>query len=158
MNSKYCPQCECLFFYKRESAKFCSPACRQKALRIRQGQTVLTSEANRRTTDLSERKSCPYCNKGFWTNTKGRKRRFCSDSCRVSANRVKMTAAFRFVERVLQMPQYDAFMLTAKEGTTGIDKLAESHGYEYSDTTREYYPSRNHRSFVETSAMFPNNA
>jgi len=136
---KYCPVCECGFFYRRESAKFCSPACKQKAHRIAHGQTVARSEAARRTVEeLSSKALCPHCLKSFWQNTRGRKRVFCSNSCRVSAHRLKIAAAWRLVKWLNKVNDYQALALVDSIGTGGVDELALQHGCKYSYTTRTY--------------------
>jgi len=136
---KYCPVCECGFFCKRNSAKFCSPACKQKAHRIAHGQTVLRSEATRKTVaELSERKFCLHCQRAFWENTNGRKRQFCSDSCRVSANRFKHAAAWRFVRSIRAKGDYDAFTFVDENGTKAVDELALQYGCSYNYGTRQY--------------------
>lgn len=140
MQMKYCKVCDNGFFCRRQSAKFCSPACRQLDYRRRHGQTVVRSEVARKTVEgLSSREKCPNCGAYFWTNTTGRKRIFCSDSCRVSANRSKRAAAYKALMATQGLGQYDAFMLLQQNGIAWVDEmLLRFHQMQYNFASRRY--------------------
>jgi len=139
MEMKYCDVCNNGFFCRRKSAKFCSPACKQLDYRRRNGQTVLKSEQSRKTLEtLSQRQKCPHCGAYFWTNTTGRKRKFCSNSCRVSANRFKISAAYKYIKAHTGKPDYDAYMMVAELGTVAVDKIALQNGAKYNYNSRRY--------------------
>jgi len=70
--------------------------------------------------------------------TQGRKRVFCSDSCRVSANRFKKAAAFKLVRWLNGTDDYTAFKLVEAIGTGGVDELALPHGIKYNYWQRTY--------------------
>lgn len=135
MVTKVCKQCWFEFEARRSTAKFCSAACRQK--NHRSNNTVSsTAAAYHRTID--ERLTCPHCGKGYWKSIKGRPAKYCSNSCRSSANRIKKAAAFRLFQEKLGYTYGGAYMAIGKGDLSKADSIAAMHGYHYSLLQRQY--------------------
>jgi len=129
-----CKQCWFEFQAKRSSAKFCSPACKQKYWRIEHGQQF----ENKPKHTPDERSHCEHCGGGFWQSGKGRKAKFCSNSCRQLANRAKIAAAFKWYKRARQISDHEALCYVETVGTDAIDRLAAAEGFHYSRVEKMY--------------------
>jgi len=128
-----CQQCWFVFEARRSSAKFCSPACKQKAHRIKNGQRF-----ENKVKTVNERCMCRHCGAGFWQSGKGRKAHYCSNSCRQLANVAKKHAGFRYYKRMGNASDYAAWTAVETLGTDGVDELAAAAGYHYSYVQRMY--------------------
>jgi len=145
--NKICSQCFNVFEARRSNAKFCSPACKQKAHRIKHGQnnTAFGSWADATKT----RYACKHCHNGFYGSGKGRTPKFCSNSCRVSANRFKHAASFKFVKKMngssLGWSDYECFVHVQDSGTAAIETWANKTGWEYSYATRSFWSRKENK-------------
>lgn len=141
MRSKICSTCYNPYEAKRSNAKYCSDACKQKAHRIRGGQNNnafgIWAERSR------TRYACKHCHNGFWGSGKGRTPKFCSNSCRVSANRFKHAASFRFVKMMngssLGWSDFECYSHVQDLGTDAIEQWAVKVGWEYSYQSRCFW-------------------
>lgn len=142
-----CSQCHNVFRARRASAKFCSPACKQKAHRVKRGQKD-TRFAFIDEISIRERVVCKHCQRSFYPQSKGRKPKYCSNSCRQSANKFKQAAAYKFVKAIngaaLGWSDYDCYMYVLEQGTDAIEKWATSLGWEYSYTVRRFWQKSEH--------------
>lgn len=135
---KYCSECRSGFMAQRDNAKFCSDKCKQLAYRKRNGQTS-TNRVKDAGMGNAVRRTCPHCSSRFYLNRYGRTRKFCSDSCKVSANRIKIAATKQLLTRLLHADYHmKPFHEAAKKGTDAFEKLVASVGYEYSFVHRTY--------------------
>lgn len=138
-----CKHCFGHFEARRSSAKYCSNSCRQTDYRIRHGQRTDKRFSDDLQLPKNERHHCKNCGKSFFSKGKGRTPLFCSNSCRVSSNRYKRAAAFKFVKSMngaaLGWSDYDCFMHVEQSGTDAIEKWAIAAGWEYSYTTHRFW-------------------
>lgn len=130
-----CKQCWFLFEARRSNAKYCSPACKQKAHRIAKGQKAANKKASRTPND---RAICRHCGDGFWQSGKGRKAHYCSQSCRQMANIAKKHAGFNWYKQARGISDYEAWNYIEAVGTDAIDRLAAAEGLHYSYPQRMY--------------------
>lgn len=135
MIKRVCETCWFEFEARTQKAKYCSAGCKQKAHRIRNGQS---STAAAQKQQKSERKICPHCGGGFWQKNQGRKARYCSGSCRSSANRMKKAAAFKLFQEKLGYTYGGAYMAIGKGSLDAADAIAAQNGYHYSNVQRQY--------------------
>lgn len=138
MISVLCSNCGVEFEARRCSAKYCSPACRQQSYREAHGQVSRnkTSTPARR----EDRLTCPHCGKGYWQSLKGRKRSFCSDSCRVSANRRKVNATRNLIRKLSRRgANLDPYVDAANEGTAEFEKYVKRFGFVYDHKNGHYF-------------------
>lgn len=93
----FCQVCGHDFEARRASARYCSPACKQKQYRVLHGQKMTKKEARTRVNVCeSAEKRCPNCNRRIPPKLgKGRVRKFCSNGCRAMYHRAKENAAIR---------------------------------------------------------------
>jgi len=146
-----CEGCGDIVEVARVSAKYCSSACKQKAWRIKNGLQLARGEKKVQT----ERCTCKHCGKGFWQSGKGRKARFCSNSCRQMANVVRKVAIDNLLTRLLHMDYHmKPFYAAADAGVEHFDSAVEEMGFVYDYIARAYVLGRNGRSFAETCEMF----
>jgi len=154
MISKICGNCGTRFEARRSSAKWCGNACKSQNARNKVATRKAKAKAWKET--KVDRASCQHCGKGYWQPVTGRKAKFCSNSCRQMANVAKKTAMDNLMTRLQHMDYHmQPFFEARKIGADYFDELVARIGFEYHIFTRSYYPSRNNRSFVETSEMFP---
>lgn len=137
MLNMICETCGWGFEARRSSAKYCSAACRQKALRQRKGQpTKVTKELKR---EQDKRHTCPHCHGGFWQPIYGRKRKYCSNSCRVSANRFLQYAIINLMRKLRQRDYAMGNFIAAKNiGSDNFVRYVERLGFRYSYTLRTF--------------------
>lgn len=154
MISKVCSNCECLFEARRSSAKFCSPACRQQSYRERNGQQF----RNKKTVETStpeQRLTCPHCGKGYWQSISGRKRLFCSDSCRVSANRRKVNATRNLIRVLMRRgANTDPYIDAANNGTQAFEDYVKPYGWIYDKTSGKYFQDIRQNDFFKKPSPF----
>lgn len=153
MISKLCSNCGCEFEARRNTAKFCSPACRQQDYRIRNGQqfsNVSSTLVQQSARDL--RLTCPHCGKGYWQGSTGRKRQYCSDSCRVSANRRKVNATRNLIRKLSKRgASMDKFIDAANVGTVEFENLVKRYGFVYDGKNGVYFEDHRQSDFFGKS-------
>lgn len=124
-----CSVCGVEFYARRMSARYCSPACKQKQYRLLHGQPMTVEEARHMLEAKSTRCTCVGCGRGFWRAAKGRKPKFCCPSCRQTFMTAKRRALIRWyvvhVENA-QLPE----RLSA-EWYASVEKSAREGGWRY---------------------------
>jgi len=143
MTNLICATCYNPFKARRRNALYCSPSCKQKAHRHRHGQN---NKAFGEWADKTKpRHTCKHCGNGFWGSGKGRTPKFCSNSCRQSANIRKQHASFQFIKMMngsaLEWASYDCWMYLKQKGTGHIEEWANRIGWEYSYSAGCYWQS-----------------
>lgn len=117
------PECRKLMVSKRSTKKYCSAACRQAALRLRQKQKVTLR--------------CAYCGEKMKYSGKGRVPKFCKDGHRVQYHRSLQAAVIRMMTRggrafpVYQYDAYKAWEAVESKGLPYWQSLIEAYGYKF---------------------------
>lgn len=149
MKASCCETCGIGFDARRASAKYCSAACRQKALRIRKGQPIAAPKEMKR--NANKRHTCPHCGGGFWQPIYGRKRKFCSNSCRVSANKFLQTAIKQLLNRLLHRDyQMGQFYDAQKRGSGYFVEYVNRYGFRYSEVMRSFVERIEYNEFAHS--------
>lgn len=115
------------------TATYCSPACRQKAYRIRKKQR---DQAAAKTDKPIQPDVCAHCGDSYWRSSPLQK--YCCASCRVSAAKTRRRAAQVAMIEVYGLPKDTAQDVAEVAGMKRIAAMLEQAGLRYDIRARRW--------------------
>ena len=135
--ARTCPICSERFTPARKSARFCSPACKQKAYRRRAARRKPPAPP---AAPALEASTCAHCQRGYFAD-RAHPSLYCSTRCKNASWRMRRAAAVDTVAAVLRQagkPCDDAADIVEFAGLAQITESLAALGWRYDYSSRSF--------------------